>query len=147
MFTSDPPENFSEDNFKKLQKAFRELLGGLADYRPVASSGAESVAVGKLSTIPYSGGSLSVIPLPFGRGAAVSFQGSTRDVTLLRLSHLLAAHRDLVRRCPEPDCSRLFYRERRQRYCSKRCVNRANKREARRIEKVGARAPRRKPRR
>lgn len=34
-----------------------------------------------------------------------------------------------IRVCPEPKCRQLFVRVRKQVYCSRRCVNRANQRE------------------
>jgi hypothetical protein len=64
-------------------------------------------------------------------------RGRTRDVTLLQLIHLLSSVGiDSVRVCPEPECGQLFYRVRRQLFCSKKCVNRANKREARKTAKT-----------
>jgi endogenous inhibitor of DNA gyrase (YacG/DUF329 family) len=38
-----------------------------------------------------------------------------------------------VRRCPE--CQTVFYRVRKQQYCSRRCTNRANMRQWRQTEK------------
>ncbi len=51
--------------------------------------------------------------------------GSVRDVFVFVLAFLLAQEpRSRFQECP--GCGRLFYRIRRQRYCSRPCVNRAN---------------------
>jgi hypothetical protein len=74
-------------------------------------------------------------PATSGADRVHELHGTTRDITVIRLIHLLARAPDAVRRCPEPECRRLFFRERRQRYCEKKCVNRANKRDAREAQK------------
>ena len=58
--------------------------------------------------------------------------GGTRDVAILAAVMLLTKpDRPPIGICPEDDCGRLFVRVRRQQYCSRRCVNRANARDRR----------------
>jgi hypothetical protein len=53
--------------------------------------------------------------------------GPFRDIFLYTLFHLInAAERNSILRCPEPNCRRIFYRVRKQRFCSHRCAVRAS---------------------
>jgi hypothetical protein len=78
---------------------------------------------------------VTVAPLPTGLIAS----GGTRDVAIFAAVLLLRPGAP-VRACPEPGCGRLFVRSRRQLYCSRRCVMRANMRQYRAA--LAARAPR-----
>lgn len=139
--SSPLPSEFTEDDFKKLQAEVKELLLQLAVGNS-ASKSHEPPGAGwaVMSTFPVSA-RYSVLPLHSSgqTGSWITAQGDTRDVTLLRLFHLLSNNGSApLRLCPEPECGRLFYRVRRQEYCSKKCVNRANKRAARAKEKTSA---------
>jgi hypothetical protein len=58
--------------------------------------------------------------------ATLFHDGSLRDLFLSSLVFLLARDVVHVRRCPE--CQTIFYRVRKQRYCTRTCTNRANMR-------------------
>ena len=61
--------------------------------------------------------------------------GTTRDIFLLRLLFLLSQQPlDCIRRCPE--CSTIFFRIKKQQYCSRACTNKANVRTWRQREEV-----------
>ena len=50
-------------------------------------------------------------------------EGAARDQFLLQLLYALGRDApDRVRRCPE--CQRLFVRDRKQQYCTRKCINR-----------------------
>jgi hypothetical protein len=69
--------------------------------------------------------------------AVLFASGELRDLFLLRLVFLLQKDASHVRSCPE--CKTIFYRVRKQEYCSRRCTNRANMREWRKTPKGKAR--------
>lgn len=133
------PADFSEADFAfaALQADVRKLLAGVG-HQGVAHRG---VTTKVLETIPVEF-RFAVHSIPSGN-ALLSIRGSTRDVTIMRLSFLAILHDETIRRCPEPQCGRLFYRVRRQLYCSRQCVARANKRAER---EQGRRPERAKPR-
>jgi hypothetical protein len=124
-----------EPQIVALQSEFRQLLGALADgmRRAPATPGAASVSVTVYSPVEIKA-RYSAVGL--GQAALITATGSARDISLLRLIHLLAQgeNANRVRRCP--DCGRLFFRKRRQLYCSKKCVNRVNKRDKRSAERA-----------
>ena len=109
------PQDMSEADLKALQAEVRSLLGPLADYQAL-DRGRTGPIAGVFHTFP--------INVRYGfPGRIITAQGRTRDVTLLVLIHLLSrGDVSLIRRCPED--GRLFYRIRRQEYCSRACVNR-----------------------
>jgi hypothetical protein len=65
--------------------------------------------------------------------AALFHDGSLRDLFLSTLVFLLARDVAHVRRCPE--CQTIFYRVRKQQYCTRTCTNRANMRDWRQTAK------------
>src|SRR5262245_46909462 len=126
----------SEERFQGLQREVQSLLRALvavrsflrdllASDKPAAND--EPVSP-PLPPIPVM--AEYIVTAGIKAGGTLYVEGRTRDVTLLRLMHLLTGGGiDAVFVCPE--CDRLFYRVRRQLFCSKKCVNRANKRAAR----------------
>lgn len=70
-------------------------------------------------------------------GVSQLIDGTLRDLLLWRLAFVLACDASHVRRCPE--CRTIFYRVRKQLYCSRRCTNRANMREWRKTPEGKAR--------
>jgi hypothetical protein len=67
------------------------------------------------------------------RKSLLVVNGSFRDRVLWTLSHLIGdAPTDAIRACPE--CGTLFYRVRKQQYCSPRCVKRVAMRQWRKTE-------------
>lgn len=66
----------------------------------------------------------------FERRGVVTVMGPAREAILLPLGFLLwQLPPDALSRCPE--CAAIFFRTRKQRYCTRRCVNRVNQRTAR----------------
>jgi hypothetical protein len=65
--------------------------------------------------------------------ATLFHDGSLRDLFLSTLVFLLARDIAHLRRCPE--CQTIFYRVRKQRYCTRTCTNRANMRAFRQTAK------------
>lgn len=128
----DPPfpQDFSVDDFKRLQADITSLL------RAVSLGGRRALGPGdkpRSSSVPTFTLTARYMIVPLPGLSFIGAQGGTHDITLLMLIHLLTRdHPSRFRTCPDPDCGRLFYRVRRQLFCSKRCVARANKREERR---------------
>src|SRR5215471_13514449 len=50
--------------------------------------------------------------------------GAVLDLFIFRLAMLMSESPGRVGRCVAPDCSRIFYRKRKQKYCSPRCQGR-----------------------
>jgi hypothetical protein len=122
------PKDLPDAAMKALQAEVRSLLGGVADYHTNARATPEGPLTGSFHPFPVNV-RYSVVPLPRAKvsGAILQVKGATRDCTLLVLIHLLTRENTaMIRRCPEDQ--RLFYRVRRQVYCSRSCVNRVNKR-------------------
>ena len=83
----------------------------------------------------YATGKTGWTPITVNVGATergLLAHGGTRDVAIFAAVMLLTKpDRPPIGICPEDDCGRLFVRVRRQQYCSRRCVNRANARDRR----------------
>lgn len=72
---------------------------------------------------------LTSISAVAGRGY---YSGSIRDMALLAVRDFLtSAHGKPIARCAGPNCPKLIVRQRRQRYCSKKCALKAEARQAR----------------
>jgi hypothetical protein len=122
--TSPPfPRDYMAEDFRRLRDAARRLL---LDFLSGQTRGQHSFLPVEL-TVQLS--VLSGIPsVPTG---LVKLSGSARDVFLMTLAMLLvhdqtASHLRLCPACGEP-----FLRHRKQRYCTRRCANRALKQSAR----------------
>jgi len=66
-------------------------------------------------------------------GGVLAYMGNAPDMFLIRLVHLLGTA-DRIRTCPE--CNKLFLKIRKQKYCSRTCVNKANQRDWRERKQV-----------
>lgn len=121
MVTESPfPQKYPDENFRELQKEVRGLLAGLVGTRERGGEIPQMPIRAEFALLPTDD-----LGVP-GR-CVLQVMSSVRDVFLLTLMHLITqGNTSPVRRCPE--CQTFFYRIRRQRYCSRRCVNRANKR-------------------
>ena len=114
----------TEADFRALQREVGNFFGGLATIQ----------------------GPLQVCYLQEGSGGAPHFMGNAPDMFLIRLAYLLnqqTAERILT--CPE--CKKHFLKIRKQKYCSRTCVNRANKRDWRERKEVQDEEPQTKSRR
>jgi hypothetical protein len=117
------PQDYTEDHFRKLQQDVRQLLHDMVGNR--------DLSVQNTSTPIPMQVEFSVQPwddLGFPGRNVLAVRGSTRDCLLWLLSHLLAQEpTGRIVRCPS--CETIFYRDRaNQEYCTRRCVNRVNKR-------------------
>jgi hypothetical protein len=118
-------QELTDDFVKALREDFRRLLAPVADGQLQPASGTarrareETVRIGEMG--------IGVRP-----DGAIYMSGAPRDVALMKLVYRVALNTEAVRRCPE--CGRLFYRVRRQLYCSRVCVSRVNKRDERKAK-------------
>jgi hypothetical protein len=116
------PADYTEDDFRALQQEVRELLTDI-----VATRGRESYAPSTPVLLRVIVSVVVVEGLFPGRPNALMIEGLTRDVFLWLVTYLLARESiDCIALCPE--CQTIFYRNRNQLYCTRRCVNRVNQR-------------------
>lgn len=120
------PESYPEARCRALQTEVRAMLTGLVAQR---DRGEADGGVTRLEGLSIH---LSTPPESRHRDRSMLMLGgsSVRSLFLLMLALLLNRESSSrIRRCPEAACGHLlFYRVRRQRYCSPTCVTRANKR-------------------
>jgi hypothetical protein len=144
----DPPfaHEYPEDDFRRLQGDVRKLLAGLADSHSPPGHLDVGATTYTITPVFVERLHLYATRLPIGGGFPAA-KADVRGSALLLLWVLLAQDSESVRRCTE--CGLFFYRVRRQLYCSKKCVNRVNKRAVRRIAKTvpAPTASRKKPKR
>ena len=120
---ADDPVDMPRSWFVELQQEVGVLLRRIAGHLPRITPGQPppndwlrpiSIAVEKYPVQKMEAGWL------------MSVRGRSRDVFFEVLFGLLAQEpADQIRLCPRPECGRMFYRIRRQEYCSRRCVNKA----------------------
>ena len=131
------PQNFSREDFQKLQGEARLILNGLLNLREghrTALRTGIGTARGPRGTRIDAQYRITINPSN-DRYAMLWVEGSTSDVFLLILFHLLSREpSDRIYRCPE--CKSIFYRVRRQKYCSRQCANRVSVRQWRASEKA-----------
>ena len=113
------PPAMTDAELVALQGEVQQILAGLVgDWEPTEHGGPLGLTRVTVSK--------QLIPHDQSDRSFVWVTGAPRDVYLEYLFHL-AIHVgvDRIRRCPAPDCGRLFIRERRQKYCTRECTNRA----------------------
>jgi hypothetical protein len=123
-------EKINQGTIRTLQSEVRQLLHGEMDFQENldAKQRGESPAREAPPQIPE-------IHIKYwvswerdqDEDAALFHDGSLRDLFLSTLVFLLVRDVAHVRRCPE--CRTIFYRVRKQRYCTRTCTNRANMRD------------------
>lgn len=115
--------DFSRDDFKSWQKDVYAILAGLAASRGIGDpKRAEQVKIASIKTFEVIA---RMGVLPFGGSAMVTYTGAIRDLFLHRLGILLDREPSKrIFRCKAPDCDRIFYRIKKQKYCSRRCQTR-----------------------
>ena len=111
----NPPKTgkrYPEEKFPPLQKELRELLQVM--LLPPWTGFAGPISFGNIKLMPIAGGT-------------ATFTGEHRDVFLLECCYLLRDPESvsMIRQC-EP-CGKFFFRVRRQKYCSRVCTLRTNK--------------------
>jgi len=131
MLTPPLPQEYPEDTLRQLQQETRAIFAHLVDSRNTWVKDISQPWV----NIP---GQYYLASFPtYGKKSSnhLMMKGTIRDVFLMMLLALLNQEpTDRILRCPE--CKTLFYRIRKQQYCSRPCVNRANVRNWRQDEKV-----------
>jgi hypothetical protein len=114
-------EVLAKENGTDLQKEILHVLNELTRLRDEGEFSFESVdasaewplQIGFMITA-HQPGSVNILPI-----------GETRDLVLMRLFSLFAQEAiDKILRCEASDCNRIFYKKRKQRYCSPRCQTR-----------------------
>ncbi len=122
--TEKPPTELTDADIADLQRATIAMLKSQVVTEYTTEDGA--VLEG---TVQFS----AIVPLPTGMPGGLLFRGSGPDMFVLVLSFLLSQQAvNRIQVCPE--CGKLFLRMRKQQYCSRTCVTRVNKRDARRRE-------------
>ena len=121
----EAPEKVSEDTIRTLRYAVSRMLEFVVDPHFVYRGN-----IGAIRTAHYW---REDHIRPGRRRCVLMLTGSFYDVFLLLLSFLLPEEpTEHILRCPE--CETIFYRARKQQYCSRPCVNRANVRAWRQSE-------------
>jgi hypothetical protein len=105
------PDEFSEDDFRSLQTHARSMLqDATQEILPIGPG------------IEMRGGYMSWLRASEGKWGHIIAQGPTHDMFLLTLMFLLNQEPSgRLKRCPE--CKAVFYRIKKQRYCSPTCTN------------------------
>jgi hypothetical protein len=131
MLTPPLPQEYPKDALRQLQQETHAIFSRLVDSR---NAWAKDISQGWVSI----SGEYYLNSFPdVGKRSSnhLLMKGTTRDVFLKILIDLLKYEpTDRILRCPE--CRTIFYRIRKQQYCSRRCTNRANVRQWRQDEAV-----------
>jgi hypothetical protein len=115
------PADFSEEDFRALQGKVRAILDDMVQQRTSNDHTTSQAAMTDIRATCTLMNADNILPR---RGYHLLFvTGITHDIFLLTFLHLLAGPADMILRCPE--CATLFYRVRKQQYCSRACVNKA----------------------
>jgi len=118
------PKNYTLEQLIRLQKECSRILQIAAD-----GCGDDQVPISL---------KLSLRRGPESKCTFLFLTGPFRDIFLFTLFHLInAAERNSILRCPVPGCGKIFYRVRKQQFCSHACavkasVNRKKLRDAQR---------------
>lgn len=123
-FEQPLPQNYSIEDFEALQKEVYAILSEIVTGRDRGTPSAPECEIkAKLMAFSFHG---------IKNRSMLMLRGSTRDMFLLRLYLLLSQEPvNRILRCKAPDCDRIFYRERKQEFCSTKCTNRAYMKEYR----------------
>lgn len=132
-FTKPLPQDFTVEDFESLQKDVYPILNEIVAGR---DTGMPAAPVRKLESI-----TLTALSFRMNGRSVLTAHGSTRDMFLLRLYLLLSREPvDRLLRCKAPDCDVIFYRKRKQEFCSTKCTNRAYMKEYRKDANFAANA-------
>jgi hypothetical protein len=129
MIEGPSPHEYTTDEIRALQRELRQVLEDLVAKREPSGNHWPLTQYTKL--IDLGRLALGVTPLdPLGMPGhnMLRAQAPARNVFFLHLWFLLGQEpTGRILRCPE--CGTIFYRVRGQRYCTRRCVNRVNRRD------------------
>jgi hypothetical protein len=116
------PEDYSTQDVEALQKDVYAVLNDLAIGRSAKIFSPEEFDL----RLRFSATAIRKRP------SVVFAYGPTRDAFLWKLFLLIAQEpADRILRCKAPDCEKIFYRQRNQEFCSKRCGRRIYMRDKR----------------
>lgn len=128
-FPQDEASSWELDDFRSLQEEVKIVLRQGIKNRVLEEKSMQE-KTGYLRAIPDSFSlsaqfSLGQYPNLPGRNFKI-VQGKARDLFLLILFHLIAEE-DTKRlyECPRPQCGKLFFRSKNQKYCSHSCTQKA----------------------
>jgi hypothetical protein len=109
------PDEYSEDDFRSLQKHARSMLQDATQETLPVGPGIEP------------GGYMMFLRDSYGKWGHILAQGTTHDMFLLTLFFLISQEPSgRLKRCPE--CDAAFYRIKKQKYCSRICTNKVSMR-------------------
>jgi hypothetical protein len=131
------PTNTSEQDIRLIQHDTQRLLTGLVDARDTwvahEHTGEQTQYAPPLFSLSLY--SQLLAQYPHTEHQRPCFQGQMRHLFHFTLMLLLGQEPpNRILRCPE--CKKIFYRVRKQRYCSRPCVNRATVRKWRATEEA-----------
>jgi len=125
-----PPSlrDYTLKDLEALQKEVKQTLDGVVDSKGEGAKTRNSIPIqANLTLVSAPGSSNRSIPIT---------TGTARDMFLLVLWLLLGQEStDRIMRCADIGCSRLFYRIRKQRFCSEKCAMRVFMRNKRNKDK------------
>jgi hypothetical protein len=123
------PEQYTMDDFRVLQQETKRILSRMLDQR----EGVDVPSSPLLISVRCDLMNFGYVPSLAGRNM-LEVSGTTQNTFHMVLYTLLSREpTDRILRCPE--CQTIFYRVRKQQYCSRPCVHRAAARKWRRTEK------------
>jgi hypothetical protein len=115
------PNEMSEKDFDSLQARVRSLFNGIVlEKIPPVAGQHEGGHKGIVTPIDPN---WKYLPITLsGLGNVLVIQGACQGVFMGSLMHLVGKEStDKIRKCSRPDCSNIFYRVRKQKFCSQRC--------------------------
>ena len=127
MPSAEPlPAKYELGDFQSLQKNVYEILSELVHGRDAAMP---AMPVRKIAA------ELTLFSfLGMKNRSVLILRGSTQDMFLFRLYIVLSREPfDRILRCKASDCEQLFYRRRKQEFCSTKCANREFQRRYRKL--------------
>jgi hypothetical protein len=124
------PSQLSDEELAALQEKTRALLATVLSDADSAQVTAPGVATASASPIRIGEMTWHLIPaspLDGGPRRRLQTSGAPADVFQLQLLLVIGQYgTDRIKRCPRPECGRLFWKFGRRRYCSRQCTNAAS---------------------
>jgi hypothetical protein len=113
---SPRPRESTDDAIARVQGDTKWLLGRIADGKGYTQDALQASVTWRPQ----------VVSGREGRSVVLVAAGPMRDVFITQLVFLLRrAGVESIKRCPAPECDRIFWKTGRRKYCSQRCTNRA----------------------
>jgi len=115
FYQLEPPflRDYQIEDFHNLQEEIRAFFNQLVESRKPQSQG-------KQFTVQY-----NFFPSFISNHAIIQHTGAVRDLCIVLLGFLLHLRPlDRLQRCPAPTCSKIFWKIKKQRFCSDRCARR-----------------------